>query len=178
MIGREANQFTAEAFENKQFTKINLKDYFGQNIVLVFYPFDFTFVCPTEILEFSEQKKAFEKLKAKVIFISCDSVYCHKKWTETEIIDGGIKGTSWPMVSDITRDICKNYDMLGDNYVAKRGTVIIGTDKLIKFINVMDDKIGRNVEEILRVLENLMLLSTNKNQKFCPVNYRIEKKSE
>ncbi|KAM0686641.1 hypothetical protein COBT_002133 [Conglomerata obtusa] len=175
MIGKQAFQFTAETFTDNCYKTMTLAELSGSYTILIFYPFDFTFVCPTEIISFSSNKEKFTNLGASVIFISCDSVYSHKKWTETEVKDGGIKGTCWPMVSDVNREVCRGYNMLNDNHVAKRGTVIIGKDGSVKYVNVIDDRVGRSVDEIIRVVENIKHLDDKPEVKFCAANFRVSK---
>ncbi|KAM0685514.1 hypothetical protein COBT_003274 [Conglomerata obtusa] len=171
MIGQKAHEFKADAYIEKKIKPIILKDFASKYTILIFYPFDFTFVCPTEILAFSTAKDKLKKIGASVIFISCDSVYNHKKWAVTEPSAGGVKGNVWPMVSDVDRCICQSYNMLNNSYVAKRGTVIIGKDGLIKYIEELDDRVGRNVDEIIRIVKNLKHLDENKDVQFCPANF-------
>ncbi|KAM0678634.1 hypothetical protein BDAP_000743 [Binucleata daphniae] len=174
MIGQKGFEFTADAYHKNKFTKVSLKNFKGKYTVLVFYPFDFTFVCPTEIKKFCEQRKEYEKLNAEVIFISVDSVYAHKAWTQLDNDKGGIGDIYWPMAADVTRNISNNYKMLSDDGVSKRGTLVLDKDLVVRYQCVLDNKIGRSSEDVLRVVGNIKMLDENKDVTFCAVDYNAK----
>jgi len=103
--------------------------------------------------------------------VSCDSVYAHKAWTEKEEKDGGIKGTLYPILSDVTRTMVTEYRMLNDNGVCYRATVILDKEHVVRNVSLYDDKVGRSVDEVLRVVKNLKLMDENKDVAFCPCDY-------
>lgn len=173
MLGTKAPDFTLQAFHNNEVRAVSLADYKSQYVVIVFYPFDFTFVCPTELNAFSEKASKFKELNTQVLYASCDSVFVHKAWAEKERSEGGVKGIFWPMLSDVKREMVTSYGMLNDSGVAYRGTVVLGKDHTIRHIDMYDDKIGRNVDEVIRIVGNMKLLDENKGQSFCPVNFKV-----
>lgn len=150
-IGQKAPEFNLKAVNNGgDFKEVKLSDYKGKWVVLFFYPLDFTFVCPTEITAFRDQKEAFSKLNAEVIGVSIDSVYSHQAWLK-ELGDLG-----FPLASDITKDTSRDYGiLLEDAGISLRGTFIIDPDGNLRYQLVHDLGIGRNVEEIGRVLAAL-----------------------
>lgn len=165
-VGEPAPMFEAEAYTNGEFKNIHLKDYKGKWVVLFFYPLDFTFVCPTEVTGFNSVLADFEKENAVVLGCSVDSVHSHKAWTK-EI--GEIK---YPLISDITKDISLSYNVLvPDEGIALRGLFIINPEGVVKYQVVHDMNVGRNVEEVLRVLQAL------KSGGLCPVNWKKGEKT-
>lgn len=149
-VGRPAPKFTLEALVNDKFEKISLHNYEGKWVVLFFYPLDFTFVCPTEILEFSEKAKEFEKLNAVILGCSVDSVYSHKAWSED------LGKLNYPLMSDITRDLSREYGILiEDQGIALRGLYIIDPKGILRYQVVHDNNVGRSPDETLRVLQAL-----------------------
>ena len=111
-VSQKAPDFSAEAYVNGEFKKVSLADYRGKKLVLFFYPLDFTFVCPTEILAFADRLAEFKKRDTEVIGVSVDSKFTHKAWADTERADGGIKGVNFPLVSDINKTIARDYGVL------------------------------------------------------------------
>ena len=111
-VSQKAPDFSAEAYVNGEFKKVSLSDYRGKKLVLFFYPLDFTFVCPTEILAFADRLAEFKKRDTEVIGVSVDSKFTHKAWADTERADGGIKGVNFPLVSDINKTIARDYGVL------------------------------------------------------------------
>lgn len=149
-VGKEAPKFKLEALVGDKFEKISIDDYKGKWLVLFFYPMDFTFVCPTEILEFSGRTEEFNKLGAEVLACSIDSVYSHLAWTKE------LGKLNYPLMSDITKDVSRDYGILiEDEGVALRGLYIIDPEGLLKYMVVHDNSIGRSVDETLRVLQAL-----------------------
>jgi peroxiredoxin 2/4 len=159
-VGQDAPNFTLEGVLGKDFAGVTLSDYRGSWVVLFFWPLDFSFVCPTEVMEFSRRHKEFEELDAVVFGASTDSKYAHKAWTEQ------IGPTTYPILADITKDVSRKYGvLLEDQGVALRGTFIIDPEGKIRYQSVHDLNVGRNVDEILRVLEALQ------TGELCPVGW-------
>lgn len=151
-IGQKAPEFTLKAVNSggKEIKDVKLSDYKGKWLVMFFYPLDFTFVCPTEITAFSKRKADFAKLKAEILGISIDSVYSHKAWMK-ELGDLG-----YPLASDITKDLSRDFGiLLEDKGISLRGTFIIDPEGKLRYQLVHDLGIGRNVDEVLRVLAAL-----------------------
>jgi alkyl hydroperoxide reductase subunit AhpC len=178
MFQDTAPDFTLDGYHKGDFIQKTLsKDYVGKNVILFFYPNDFTYLCPHEILEFSSSKPEFDKLDTEVVFISCDSKYVHKAWNDLGVETGGVKGNLYPMLSDFDRKICKSYNMLDKKTdVSFRGTIILDKEREMRYYSVYDNLIKRKVDEILRVVQNIKFLDENKDGvAFCPINFRISK---
>ena len=159
-VGQPAPQFQAEAVSGDQFTKLKLSDYVGKWVVLFFWPLDFTFVCPTEVTAFSKRLGEFNTLGAEVLGASIDSKFTHLAWKEK------IGDIGYPMISDITKEISGLYGVLRESDgVALRGLFIIYPDGVVRYQVVHDLSIGRNVDEVLRVLKALQ------TGELCPVNW-------
>ncbi len=162
LVGYPAPQFKAQAYMEGQIKEISLSDYKGKWVVLFFYPLDFTFVCPTEILEFSKKADEFKKKNAQVISVSTDSVYSHKAWCE----QGGLGKLNFPMVADLTKKISHDYGvLLEDKGIALRGTFIVDPEGKVRVGIVHDLQVGRNVDETLRVL------TAFQTGELCPVSW-------
>ncbi|KAM0681241.1 hypothetical protein GINT2_000439 [Glugoides intestinalis] len=136
------------------FKKVKLSNIGSEYIVLIFYPLDFTFVCPTEIIKFSEMYDEFRKLDVTILFCSCDSKYSHMAWKKTKREDGGIGPINWPMISDINRQLCTQFNLFNP----ETGTVIRSTVILDKSLNTLHisaniDPIGRSTKEVLRLIK-------------------------
>lgn len=145
---------------------VKLSDYEGKWLVLFFYPADFTFVCPTEILAMNDSLQEFHELGAEVLGISCDSVYSHKAWITTPKSENGLGGLDYPLAADFTKEVALKYDVLVDNGQALRGLFIIDPEGILRYQVVHDMNIGRSVDETLRVLEALQAGG------LCPVNWK------
>lgn len=149
-VGKEAPKFKLEALVDDKFQHISIEDYKGKWLVLFFYPLDFTFVCPTEILEFSGRVEEFKKLGADVLACSIDSVYSHLAWTKE------LGKLNYPLMSDITKDVARDYGILIEEQgVALRGLYVIDPEGILKYMVVHDLSVGRSVDETLRVLQAL-----------------------
>jgi alkyl hydroperoxide reductase subunit AhpC len=149
-VGKPAPDFKLEALVADKFEHVALEDYKGKWVVLFFYPLDFTFVCPTEILEFSRRAEEFRKLKAEVVACSIDSVYSHLAWTKE------LGKLNYPLMSDITREVSRRYGILiEEKGIALRGLYIIDPKGMLRYQVVHDLDVGRSVDETLRVLEAL-----------------------
>lgn len=164
-----APDFTAEAVIGSEFKEIKLSDYKGKWVVLFFYPLDFTFVCPTEIIEYDAKLDEFKKLGAEVLGVSIDSKFSHLAWKQTDRKKGGIGDIKYPLISDITKQIASDYGVLFDNSVALRGTFIIDPKGIIRQATVNDLPVGRNINEAIRLIKAFQY--TDKHGEVCPANW-------
>merc|ERR1719461_2003164 len=142
-----------DAVVNNEFKKLSLSDYLGQWVVLFFYPLDFTFVCPTEIISFSDAAEDFAKLNAAVVGVSVDSEFTHMAWMATPRSEGGL-GTELkvPLIADLARRMAKSYDVLiEEEGFTMRGLFLIDPKGTVRHVTVNDPPVGRNVQEILRL---------------------------
>ncbi len=165
IVGKKAPDFKIKAVsgDSESFLDLSLKSFKGKWLVLFFYPLDFTFICPTEITSISQQFAEFEKLNACVLGVSADSVYSHQQW-----IRNGLGKLNFPLGADKTLEVSKEYGvLLEDEGVALRGTFIIDPDQVVKYAVVHDNNVGRNTDELLRVLT---ALQTNS---LCGANWKI-----
>jgi peroxiredoxin (alkyl hydroperoxide reductase subunit C) len=155
-VGKTAPDFKAKAVmpDNSFEHEFSLKQYSsGQKCVLFFYPLDFTFVCPSEIIAFHNRIGEFASRKTKVVGVSVDSHFSHLAWKNTSYNKGGIGNIQYPLVSDLTKDISKAYHVLNDDGVALRGTFFIDENFVLRHILVNDLPLGRSVEEVLRLID-------------------------
>lgn len=152
MIDQPAPQFTTEAvLDGGEFKTISLSDYKGKWVVLFFYPLDFTFVCPTEITQFRDKLADFKAGNAVVLGCSVDSKHSHKRWLKDDLGNLG-----YPLLADLTKRISRDYGVLLENAgIATRGTFIIDPDQKIQYMGIHNTSVGRDANEILRVLQGL-----------------------
>ena len=170
-VQKEAPDFTATAVVHEAFDeKFKLSDHRGRYVVLFFYPLDFTFVCPTEIVAFNDRLPEFKARNAAVIGCSIDSHFSHLAWIQTPREKGGLGGLNYPLVSDLTKKISADYGVLLDNGVALRGTFIIDQKGIVRAVTVHDLPLGRSVDEALRVLDALQYYE--KHGEVCPADWR------
>jgi alkyl hydroperoxide reductase subunit AhpC len=168
---QQAPAFKAQAVVNGQFKEVSLADYKGKNVVLFFYPLDFTFVCPTEILAFSDKVDEFAKRNTQVIGVSIDSHFSHLAWVNTERSQGGIKGLGYPLVADITKEIARSYGVLKeDEGIAFRGLFLIDKNGVIQHMVVNNLPLGRSVDETLRMVDALTFHETH--GEVCPADWK------
>ena len=171
LVTKEAPDFTADAvMGDNSFAKLKLSDYRGKHVVLFFYPLDFTFVCPSEIIAFD---KALDKFKAKnteLIGVSVDSHFTHLAWKSTPVDQGGIGQIKYPLVADLSKNIARDYGVLVNESVALRGLFLIDKEGVIRHSVINDLGLGRNVEEALRMLDALQF--TEEHGEVCPANWR------
>lgn len=171
VISRPAPNFEATAVVEGAFKKIKLSDYRGKYLVFFFYPLDFTFVCPTEILAFSDRVKEFKKLNAEVIAASIDSHFTHLAWINTPQKEGGLGKINIPLVSDITHSIAKDYGVyLDDLGHTLRGLFIIDDRGILRQITMNDLPVGRSVDETLRLVQAFQY--TDKHGEVCPAGWK------
>lgn len=157
-VGQPAPDFEMASTKNIQ--KLNepvrLSDYKGKWVVLLFYPLDFTFVCPTELTAFSDRYDELKGIGAEVIGVSTDSVYSHRAWLQTPRDKGGVEGLEYPLAADSTKKISSDYGVLiEDRGIALRGLFVIDPEGVLRYKVVHDLNIGRSVEETLRVIQAL-----------------------
>ncbi len=172
LVTNEAPDFTAKAVMpdgsfNEEF---KLSDYRGKYTLLFFYPLDFTFVCPSEILAFNQAVKQFEENNCQLIGISIDSHFSHLAWRNTPVDQGGIGNIQYPLVADLDKSISRSYNVLLDDSVALRGLFLIDKEGIIRHQVVNDLPLGRSVEEALRVLDALQF--TEEHGEVCPANWK------
>ncbi len=170
LIGKAAPAFQLDAVHNGEMKNISLSDYKGKWVVLFFYPLDFTFVCPTEILAFSDRYEDFKKLGAEVIGASVDSKFTHLAWLERPRKEGGIHGLKYPLVSDLNKTLAADYGVLVDNSIALRGLFLIDPDGIVQHCTINNLSVGRSVDEELRVLEAFQFCRTHGD--VCPANWK------
>lgn len=170
LVQRLAPDFRAKAVIKGAFQDIDLVDYRGKYVVLFFYPLDFTFVCPTEIIAFNDKLPEFQKRNVAVLGVSVDSEYTHLAWINTPRKAGGLGGLDYPLVSDLNKKIARDYGVLTqDESVALRGLFVIDRDGVVRHELVNDLPIGRSVEEAMRVLDALQFFETH--GEVCPANW-------
>jgi peroxiredoxin 2/4 len=177
LVQKPAPDFTAKAAmpngEIQVVTFSKLRE--GKYAVLFFYPFDFTFVCPTEILAFSNHIEEFEKRNVAVIGCSIDSHHTHRAWRNTKIEEGGIGSIKYPLVADVKKEIAAQYGVLLDAGMALRGTFLIDRAGIVRQETVNDLPLGRSVEETLRLVDALQ--HTEEHGEVCPVGWNKGKQA-
>jgi peroxiredoxin 2/4 len=157
-VGKPAPDFDLPSTKNLQTLAENVKlsDYKGKWLVLLFYPLDFTFVCPTELTAFSDRIEELNGIGAEVVGISTDSVHSHRAWIKTPQDQNGIEGLKYPLASDVGGRLAAKYNILvEENNIALRGLFIINPEGILQYSVVHDLNIGRSVDETLRVLQGL-----------------------
>ena len=156
-----------------EFTQIKLSDFKGKYTVLFFYPLDFTFVCPTELIAFSDRMGEFDELDVNVLGCSIDSHFSHLQWMNTPRNQGGLGGLKYPLIADLTKSISKDYGVLiedGENAgIALRGLFIINPEGVLRQITVNDLPVGRSVDEVLRLLKAFKF--TDEHGEVCPAGW-------
>lgn len=167
-VGKPAPTFALESVLNREFKNVRLVDYRGKWVVLFFYPLDFTFVCPTEITGFDKALDAFKKLNAVVLGASVDSKYSHLAWIER----GDLGALRFPLLSDITKEVARSYGILDEEQgIALRALFIIDPNGNLQYQVVHNLSVGRNVDEVLRVLQALQ------TGELCPLGWKPGQKT-
>jgi len=186
LVGKKAPAFSAPAvIKGGEIVEgFSLEQYLGKKyVVFFFYPADFTFVCPTELIAFQEKMKDFEERNVAVVACSVDSQFSHWKWLQTDLNQGGIKGVKYPLVSDLSKTISENYDVLAGNYeysddgdvsfsgtpMAYRGLFLIDKKGIVRHQAVNDMPLGRSVSETLRMVDALQFFE--ENGEVCPADW-------
>lgn len=192
LVGKKAPLFEADAVINgNEFEeRFSLEQYIGKKyVIFFFYPADFTFVCPTEIMAFQDQLDEFEKRNVAVVGCSCDSKFSHLAWLNTPASKGGIQGVTYPLVADLSKTIALNYDVLAGEYTyseddelefdgspeAYRGLFLIDKQGVVRHQLVNDMPLGRNIAEALRMVDALQCYE--ENGEVCPANWHTGEKT-
>lgn len=169
LVGKKAPEFKGNAVVNGDIKEISLSDYKGKWKVLFFYPLDFTFVCPTEIVSFSDKIQLFKDLGAEVIGCSVDSEFSHLAWTQQPRNKGGLGEIAYPLLADLTKNIARSYGALMDDAVAFRATYIIDDQDIVQHASINNLSVGRNVDELARLVEGYQY--TAKHGEVCPAGW-------
>lgn len=171
LVTREAPDFSAQAvMADNSFAELKLSDYRGKYVVLFFYPLDFTFVCPSEIIAFDKELDEFSKRNCEVLGVSVDSHFTHLAWKKTPRDQGGLGDIQFPLVADLSKDIARDYGVLFEEEVALRGLFLLDKDGIVRHSVVNDMPLGRSVGETLRMLDALQYFE--KHGEVCPANWK------
>lgn len=172
-----APDFKGTAVIEGQFKEISLNDYKGKYLVLFFYPLDFTFVCPTEVIAFNDRVEEFRQINTEVVAVSVDSHFSHLAWVNTPRKNGGLGAeTKMPILSDLTKNIAKEYGCLSKNHdVALRALYIIDGKGLVRQITINDLPVGRSVDEVLRLVKAFQF--ADEHGEVCPANWQPKSKT-
>ncbi|MBF0175818.1 MAG: peroxiredoxin [Magnetococcales bacterium] len=171
LVTKQAPDFKATAvMPDNSFKEISLSDYKGKYVVLYFYPLDFTFVCPSEIIAFDHRLNEFKSRNTEVIGVSIDSHFVHLAWKNTEISKGGIGNVQYPLVADINKAITKAYDLEFGPGIALRGSFLIDKAGVVRHQVVNDLPLGRNVDEMLRMVDALQF--NEEHGEVCPAGWQ------
>lgn len=170
-VTQAAPGFKGQAVVDGQFKEISLDDFKGKYLVLFFYPLDFTFVCPTELIAFSEQASAFKALNCEVVGVSTDSHFSHLAWVNMPRKQGGLGGLNYPLLADFNKNISRDYGvLLEDAGIALRGLFLIDPEGVVKHMSVNDLPVGRSVEETLRLLKAFQFVE--EHGEVCPASWQ------
>lgn len=173
-IGQKVPDFTLDAFHQEKIKKIKLSDYKGKWLVLLFYPADFTFICPTELEETARYYPEFQKLGAEILSCSTDTVFVHKAWHDNS---PSIKKVKFPMIADPTGKLCREFGTyIEEEGLSLRGSFIIDPDGILKAYEIRDNSIGRSAKELLRTLQAAKFVREHKGQ-VCPASWEPGKKT-
>ncbi len=180
LIRKPAPLFKSAAWYNGEFVDIDISSYKGKYVVLFFYPLDFTFVCPTEIIAFSNMAREFREVGCEVLACSIDSKFSHMEYTLKERKDGGLGKMEIPLIADVNKFIAKSYGCLcedesADCGVAYRATYIIDTEGIIRHVSINDLPVGRNPAEYLRLVKAFQFV--DKHGEVCPANWNPGEKT-
>ena len=170
LVNKEAPNFTAQAvMPNGVMESLSLDQFRGHYVVLFFWPLDFTFVCPTEIIAHNKRVAAFEERDVQLIGCSIDSQFTHAAWRNTPVDKGGIGEVSFPMVSDVKREIASSFGILHDAGIALRASFLIDKDGIVQHQVANNLPLGRNVDEMLRIVDALQF--TEEHGEVCPAGW-------
>lgn len=171
LVTQAAPDFKAQAVTaDNAFEVLELSSYRGKYVVLFFYPLDFTFVCPTEIIAFDKALDKFKERNAEVIGVSIDSHFSHFAWKNTPVDQGGIGQIRYPLVSDLNKNISRDYGVLFNDAFALRGLFLIDREGIVRHSLVNEPGLGRNIDEALRMLDALQYLE--EHGEVCPANWK------
>lgn len=170
LVQQPAPDFKAQAvMPNKEFKQVSLSDYKGQYVLLFFWPLDFTFVCPTEIIAFSERNEEFAKLGVQVLGVSIDSHFTHLAWRNVPRTEGGLGEIAYPLIADLNKEISRSYDVLLPGGIALRGLFLIDKNGVVRHQVVNDLPLGRSVDEAVRMVKALQFFEAH--GEVCPANW-------
>ena len=170
LVAKPAPDFTAQAvMPDGSFKEIKLSDYKGKYVILFFYPLDFTFVCPTEIIAFSTKMDEFKKRNTEVLGVSIDSHFSHLAWRNTDRKQGGLGDIQYPLVADVNKKITYDYGVMHEAGIAFRGLFLIDKDGIVQHQLINNLPLGRNIDEALRMVDALQF--HEKNGEVCPANW-------
>jgi len=172
LVTKQAPDFTASAVlaDGQIVEDFKLSENYGEKgTVLFFYPLDFTFVCPSEIIAFSKRVKEFKDRGVNVIGVSVDSQFSHFAWRETAVENGGIGRVNFPLVADLSKQIARDYDVLLNEAVALRGSFLIDADGTVRHAVINDLPLGRNIDEMIRMVDTMLF--TNEHGEVCPAGW-------
>ena len=176
LVTKPAPDFKANAvLKDGSFAELTLSQFKGKYVLLFFYPLDFTFVCPTEIIAFSDRVKEFSDLNVEVIGVSVDSEFSHLAWRNLPRTQGGIGQIDYSLVADLNKQIARDYDVLIGDAVALRGLFLIDTAGVVRHQVVNDLPLGRSVDEALRMVQALQFVE--KNGEVCPADWHEGKRT-
>ncbi len=171
LVAKPAPDFKAQAvMPDGSFKEIQLSDYRGKHVILFFYPLDFTFVCPTEIIAFSTQIDDFKKRNTEVLGVSVDSHFSHLAWRNTDRKVGGLGKIDYALVADLDKTISTAYGVLADGGIAFRGLFLIDKDGIVQHQVINNLPLGRNIDEALRMVDALRFHEDN--GEVCPANWK------
>jgi alkyl hydroperoxide reductase subunit AhpC len=171
LVQQPAPDFKAQAvMPNKGFQEISLSEHKGKYVLLFFWPLDFTFVCPTEIIALSDRNEEFAKLNVQILGVSVDSHYTHLAWRNTSRPEGGLGEIDYPMISDLNKEISRAYGVLLPSGIALRGLFLIDKNGIVRHQIVNDLPLGRSVDEALRMVKALQYVE--QHGEVCPANWR------
>lgn len=171
LVTKPAPEFKAQAvMADGSFKEVSLSDYKGKYVMLYFYPLDFTFVCPSEILAFNKKVADFKERGVELLGCSIDSHFSHFAWRNTPVEKGGIGEIDYPLIADVSKQIARDYGVLFNEEVALRGLFLIDTKGIVRHSTINDLPLGRNVDEALRVIDALQY--TEEHGEVCPANWK------
>ncbi len=171
LVQQSAPEFKAQAvLPDRSFKEVSLEDYRGQYVMLFFYPLDFTFVCPTEIIAFSDAASEFQKRNVQLLSCSVDSHFTHLAWRNTSRNEGGLGDIQFPMLADLNKKIAEDYGVLLAGGISLRGLFLIDKEGTVRHQLVNDLPLGRSVDEALRLVDALQFFE--ENGEVCPANWK------
>ena len=171
LVAKPAPNFTAQAvMPDGSFKEIKLSDYKGKYVILFFYPLDFTFVCPTEIIAFSNSMDEFKKRNTEVLGVSVDSHFSHLAWRNTDRKNGGLGDIAYPLVADVNKKITYDYGVMHEAGIAFRGLFLIDKEGVVQHQLINNLPLGRNIDEALRMVDALQFHENN--GEVCPANWK------
>lgn len=169
LVGNKAPFFEEAALVNGQKKTVSLNDYKNKWKILFFYPLDFTFVCPTEIVAFSDAAAKFKAVNCELVACSVDSYFSHLAWTKQSRSEGGLGEVNFPIIADLNKNVARSYEVLNEGGIALRGLFLIDDKDVIQHATINNLSVGRNVEEALRLVEAYQY--TAQHGEVCPANW-------